>query len=182
MKNTLPYLFIFDKNLNKLHLVNINNPQNISSVIDNVIYFQAVGLQSNYKNPFQAEFKRTRSSGSEKSSRLITKEDQPLRLNTEELVEVLKNLQVRGKDKVKRKINPNSLNNLKPAKRFSSEYQVAKPRLLNQEQLSFVEQLRQRNISFNQIGDELGIASQKIRNAYAYHLSKSKNDISYKKA
>lgn len=172
MSVQLPYLFICDSNLNKLHIVNINKPIDLTSVISDVVYFDAIGIQSNYKNPLNAKFKRTKDTRNEETSRLIVKDDLPKRFNTEELVAFLQSLQTRGKDKKKRTINPKSLLNLKPAKQFSKDYNFKKPSFLSESQLSYVEQLRERNKPYREISEELGLPIDKVKNAHYYFKNK----------
>ena len=172
MSKNLPYLFICDSNLNKLYVVNINKPMDLTSVISDVVYFDAIGIQSNYKNPLNAKFKRTKDMRNEETSRLITKDDSPKRFNTEDLVAFLKSLQTRGKDKKKRTINPKSLLNLKPAKQFSKDYNFKKPSFLSESQLSYVEQLRARNTPYREISEELGLPIDKVKNAHYYFKNK----------
>ena len=174
MSKTLPYLFICDSNLNKLHVVNINKPVDLTSVINDVVYFDAIGIQSNYKNPLDAKFKRTKDTRNEETSRLIIKDDLPKRFNTKELVAFLQSLQTRGKDKKKRAINPKSLLNLKPAKQFTKDYNFKKPSFLSESQMSFVEQLRERNTPYRQISEELGLPVEKVKNAYHYFKNKQR--------
>lgn len=174
MKKTMQYLFICDKNLNKLHVVNINKPVDLTSVINDVVYFDAIGIQSNYKNPLDAKFKRTKDTRNEETSRLIVKDDLPKRFNTKELVAFLQSLQTRGKDKKKRAINPKSLLNLKPAKQFTKDYNFKKPSFLSESQMSYVEQLRARNTPYRQISEELGLPVEKVKNAYHYFKNKQR--------
>ncbi len=174
MSVQLPYLFICDKNLNKLHVVNLNKPMDLTSVINDVVYFDAIGIQSNYKNPLDAKFKRTKDTRNEETSRLIVKDDLPKRFNTNELVVFLQSLQTRGKDKKKRTINPKSLLNLKPAKQFSKDYNFKKPSFLSESQLSYVEQLRARNTPYRQISEELGLPLDKVKNAHYYFKNKQR--------
>ena len=170
----MQYLFICDSNLNKLHVVNINKPIDLTSVINDVIYFDAIGIQSNYKNPLDAKFKRTKDARNEETSRLIARDDLPKRFNTEELVNFLRSLQTRGKDKKKRAINPKSLLNLKPAKKFTKDYNFKKPSFLSESQMSYVEQLRARNTPYRQISEELGLPVEKVKNAYHYFKYKQR--------
>lgn len=174
MSKTLPYLFICDSHLNKLHVVNINKPIDLTSVINDVVYFDAIGIQSNYKNPLDAKFKRTKDTRNEETSRLIVKDDLPIRFNTEDLVAFLQSLQTRGKDKKKRTINPKSLLNLKPAKQFTKDYNFKKPSFLSGSQMSYVEQLRARNTPYRQISEELGLPVEKVKNAYHYFKNKQR--------
>jgi hypothetical protein len=174
MSETLPYLFICDSNLNKLHVVKINKPIDLTSVINDVIYFDAIGIQSNYKNPLDAKFNRTKDTRNEETSRLIVKDDLPKRFDTKELVAFLRSLQTRGKDKKKRTINPKSLLNLKPAKQFTKDYNFKKPSFLSESLLSYVEQLREKNIPYREISEELGLPVEKVRNAYSYFRNKQK--------
>jgi len=50
MSKTLPYLFICDSNLNKLHVVKINKPIDLTSVINDVIYFDAIDHKMSFKH------------------------------------------------------------------------------------------------------------------------------------
>lgn len=174
MKNEMQYIFICDSNLNKLHLVNIDKPIDLTSVINDVIYFDAIGIQSNYKNPLDAKFKRTKDTRHEETSRLIVKDDLPKRFNTNELVAFLQSLQTRGKDKKKRTINPKSLLNLKPAKQFTKDYNFKKPSFLSESQMGYVEQLRQKNTPYRQISEELGLPVNKVKNAHHYFKNKQR--------
>jgi hypothetical protein len=174
MKNEMQYIFICDSNLNKLHVVNIKKPMDLTSVINDVVYFDAIGIQSNYKNPLDAKFKRTRDTRNEEISRLIVKDDLPMRFNTLDLVALLQSLQTRGKDKKKRAINPKSLLNLKPAKQFTKDYNFKKPSFLNESQMSYVEQLRARNTPYRQISEGLGLPIDKVKNAHYYFKNKQR--------
>lgn len=147
--------------------VDLHKPERID-IIDGIYYadkFDLEGFQSNYKNIYKAKFKRTAESSDPVTSRQIVWWDIPKRLSTQEVIAILEELLQRGRDKKKRKMNPNSLANLKPAKPFTSESRPSKPRILTDEQLDKALELRGSGCSWRKVGDILECNYQTVRSS-----------------
>jgi hypothetical protein len=119
--------------------------------------------QSHFKSLLKAKFPRTSDHPYPRKSHLIKTEFVPKRLTADEAICLLKNLQRRGKDKVKRKIHPNSLCNLRPAARFTSQTRPTKPCLLSEQQVVQAMQLRINGCSWRTVGDHLGVNAETVR-------------------
>jgi hypothetical protein len=147
--------------------IDLHKPKQID-IIDGIYYadkFDLEGFQSNYKNIYQAKFKRTAESSDPVTSRQIVWWDIPKRLSTEEVISMLEALLQRGRDKKKRKMNPKSLANLKPAKPFSSHDRPSKPSLLSDDQLDKAIELRKNGCSWRNVGDILECNYQTVRSS-----------------
>lgn len=147
--------------------VDLHKPKRID-IIDGIYYadkFDLEGFQSNYKNIYKAKFKRTAESSDPVTSRQIVWWDIPKRLSTQEVIAMLEALLQRGRDKKKRKMNPNSLANLKPAKPFTSASRPSKPRILTDEQLDKALELRGSGCSWRKVGDILKCNYQTVRSS-----------------
>lgn len=137
----------------------------IHDALDYAKHFGLGAFQSNYKNIFKAEFKRTAETNDPITSRQIVWWDIPKRLGSQEVIAMLGDLLRRGKDKKKRKMNPNSLANLKPAKPFTAEHRPSKQRLLTDEQLEKAIELRDSGCSWRKVGDILKCNYQTVRSS-----------------
>jgi DNA-binding NarL/FixJ family response regulator len=91
--------------------------------------------------------------------------DIPKRLSTEEVISMLEALLQRGRDKKKRKMNPNSLANLRPTKPFTPGHSPSKPRKLTDEQLNEAIELRANGCSWRKVGDILKCNHQTVRSS-----------------
>lgn len=147
--------------------IDLHKPDRID-IIDGIYYadkFDLEGIQSNYKNIYKAKFKRTAESNDPVTSRQIVWWDLPKKLSSTEVVAMLEALLQRGRDKKKRKMHPNSLANLKPAKPFSSHDRPSKPRLLSDDQLDKAIELRKNGCSWRKVGDILECNYQTVRSS-----------------
>ena len=157
--------------------IDLKNPRRVD-IINGIYYaekFELEGFQSNYKNIYKAEFKRTADSSDPVTSRQIVWWESVKRLSCQEVVSMLEELLRRGKDKKKRYMNPNSLANLKPAKLFTSTNRPAKPRLLSDEQLDRAIELRGNGCSWRKVGDLLGCNYQTVRSSLRRRVEKTAN-------
>lgn len=177
--SALPFLFICTQapSLEPLYVLNLDKKstfKNIAEVIDDVEFFKAIGIRSNYKNPFKAKFVRT---GEVKNdvlnSRVIKSFDRPARYSTQELKEFLEGYKVRGKDKKPRKIHDNSLKNLKKAAAWTPETKPIKPRQISDETISKAEAMKENGMSWRQIGDKLIVNFSSLRSA----ISRRKKEL-----
>jgi hypothetical protein len=160
-----PYVFIFTKNLEKLHLVDLRKGRNFDNVIDDILYFNAIGVRSNYKDPFKAKFKRTRSERIAAESELITLDDKPIRLEVIELVQLLRQFNVRGKDKIQRVMSPTSLKNLQKSKNWTAETKPIKPIQIQDVVIDKAEDLRKGGLSWKKVAERLGENTNSLRSA-----------------
>lgn len=160
------YLTLYSGN-SPIICIDLHKPKRIN-IIDGIYYadkFDLEGFQSNYKNIYKAKFKRTAESSDPVTSRQIVWWDLPKRLSTEEVISMLEALLQRGRDKKKRKMNPKSLANLRPAKPFTSEQRPSKPRKLTNEQLDKALELRANGCSWRKVGDLLKCNYQTVRSS-----------------
>jgi hypothetical protein len=147
--------------------IDLKKPERMD-IIDGIYYadkFDLEGFQSNYKNIYKAKFKRTAESNDPVTSRQIVWWDIPKRLSTAEVISMLEALLQRGRDKKKRKMNPKSLANLRPAKPFTSEHRPSKPRKLTDDQLNKAIEFRDNGCSWRKVGDILGCNYQTVRSS-----------------
>jgi hypothetical protein len=169
--SALPFLFICTQapSLEALHTLNLDKKStlsNIAEVIDDVEFFKAIGIRSNYKNPFKAIFSRSGEiRNDELNSRVIKSFDRPIRYSTSELMELLEGYKVRGKDKKSRKIHANSLKNLQKAPPWTPETRPIKPRQISDETIAKAEVMKANGMSWRQIGDKLVVNFSSLRSA-----------------
>ena len=138
------------------------------TLVDGIYYaekFELAGYESNYKNIYNAKFKRTQPTSDPASSEQIAFWDVPKKLSAQEVITRIEGLQKRGKDKQARKMNPNSLANLKPAQPFTAETRPRKLRMLTDEQLDRAEELHANGCSWRKVGDLLGCNFQTVRSS-----------------
>jgi hypothetical protein len=171
MKTALPFLFICTQapSLEPLYVLNLDKKstfKNIAEVIDDVQFFKAIGIRSNYKNPFKAKFARTGEVKNDAlNSRVIKSFDRPIRHSTIELIEFLESYKVRGKDKKPRQIHQNSLKNLQKAAAWTADTKPTKPRQISDEMIAKADAMKINGMSWRQIGDKLLINFNSIRSA-----------------
>jgi len=170
VNTNLPYLFICTPapSLKFLYLVDLSKPRirNIVEIIDDVEYFQAIGIQSNYKNPFKASFIRNAENSADKlSSGAIKSHDRPIRYSNKELLEFLGPRKGRGKDNRPRKVHQNSLNNLKKHPDWTCESRPSKPKKISDELVDKAIQLKSQGMTWRKIGDKLQLNFQSVRTA-----------------
>ncbi|GEM_PF-2162944 len=131
--------------------------------------YNSMASLSNYKNIYTAKFRRTAESFDSVTSRQIVFWDIPKMINGVKLIEFLQSLKGRS-CKDKRKMNPKSLENLKPARRFTPDDHPTKPRLLTEEQLDKAEELRKNGCSWKRVGDLLNCNCQTVRSSLRRRL------------
>lgn len=159
--------------------IDLNMPARID-IIDAIYYaekFNLDGFISNYKNIFKAKFNRTSDSSNEVTSSQIKLSDIPKRVSNSDLMAMLEGMQQRGKDKAKRKMNPKSLANLKPAKPFSTQEHPSKPRKLTEEQVAKAQELRSNGCSWRKVGDLLECNFQTVRSSLRRMEEKAANSV-----
>lgn len=121
--------------------------------------YECIGIISNYANPMKAKFDRYEDSGNIKGY------DIPERLNTNELIDKLTSLQVRGRDKKPRYMNHNSLKNLRPAARFETGHKHYRKSSIPTESVLKAIELRNQTVPWRAIGDCLGLNFETVRSA-----------------
>ena len=131
--------------------------------------------RSNFKNLLKANFPRTADSTDPRKSRLIKSEFVPKRLNADEAIVLLEGLLCRGRDKAKRQVHPNSLCNLRPAARFTTQNRPTKPCLMSDQQVNKAMELRDNGCSWRTIGDSLGVNSETVRSTLRRRGSQASN-------
>ena len=146
-KQQYPYLFICDRNLEPMHYIALSKIKNIEEILRSLDCRGAIGILSNYKKPFEAQFKRSRKEADPQESELIALSDRPKRLGTDELIQFLESIQLRGKDKRKRKMHLNSIKNLKKAPEWSSNNMPRKPCQISDDQI--LEAIRLKSLGFS---------------------------------
>lgn len=121
--------------------------------------YECIGIISNYANPMTAKFERYEDSG------IIKGFDVPERLKTDELIDKLTSLQVRGKDKKPRYMNYNSLKNLRPAARFEAGHKHYRKSSIPTESVLKAIELKDQDLPWRAIGDCLGLNFETVRSA-----------------
>jgi hypothetical protein len=121
--------------------------------------YECIGIISNYANPMTAKFDRYEVSGNIKGY------DIPERLSTDELIDKLTSLQVRGRDKKHRYMNYNSLKNLRPAARFKPGHEHYRQSAVPAESVLKAIELRDQTMPWRAIGDCLGLNFETLRSA-----------------
>jgi hypothetical protein len=167
MMTKFQWLYICDKNLEFICLINLNKKfPKLKAAIEAIKQFQGIGIQSNYKNPFNACFARNGEIyGDKLNSGAIKNFDIPIRYSTEELIIFLERIQTRGKDRNKRKIHQKSLNNLRKAPNWSANSRPNKPKKISEEMIDQAINLKKSGMSWRKIGDKLETNFQSIRTA-----------------
>jgi hypothetical protein len=170
-----PYIYICDKNLEFICLIDLRRKfAKLNAAIEAVQQFNAIGIRSNYKNPFEAQFLRNGDIwGDKANSGAIKTSDLPIRYSTAELLDLLQTLSTRGKDKSKRKVHQNSLNNLKKHPNWSSALKPTKPKKISDELVDEAIQLKSQGMSWRKIGDRLQLNFQSVRTAINRRNSQS---------
>jgi hypothetical protein len=121
--------------------------------------YECIGIISNYVNPMTAKFDRYEVSGNIKGY------DIPKRLSTDELIDKLTSLQVRGKDRKPRYMSYNSLRNLRPAARFKAGHKHHRKTSIPKESVLKAIELRDQAVPWRAIGDCLGFNFETVRSA-----------------
>lgn len=143
----------------KIRLNSRTDKTKLSEAIYLAEKYECIGIVSNYANPMTAKFDRYEVSGNIKGY------DTPERLSTDELIDKLTSLQVRGKDKKLRHMNYNSLKNLRPAARFKAGHKHLRKSAVPTESVLKAIELRDQAVPWRSIGDCLGINFETVRSA-----------------
>lgn len=125
--------------------------------------YECIGIVSNYANPMTANFERY------EDSRNIKGFDVPERLKTDELIDKLDSLRLRGKDKKLRYMSHNSLKNLRPAARFKAGHKHYRKSSIPTESVLKAIELREQTMPWRAIGDCLGMNFETVRSAVRKH-------------
>ena len=167
MMMKLPYLYVCDKNLEFICLIDLRRKFiRLDAAIEAIQQFQAIGIRSNYKNPFEAQFLRNGDIWGDKiNSGAIKTIDIPIRYSNHDLLEFLRSLSSRGQDKKKREIHQNSLNNLKKSPNWTSETKPSKSKKISDQLVDKAIQLKSQGMSWRKIGDKLQLNFQSVRTA-----------------
>lgn len=131
--------------------------------------------RSNFRSLLKAKFPRTADNADPKKSSLIKSEFVPKRLMADDAISLLEGLLCRGRDKAKRQVHPNSLCNLRPAARFTTENRPTKPCLMSDQQVNKAMELRDNGCSWRTIGDSLGVNSETVRSTLRRRGTTSSN-------
>ena len=163
------YLTLITNKHFKAIVINIKNTdhEQINHAYALADRMECVGVLSNYKDIFNANFKRNKVTGE------ILLSDIPQRLDNEALLAYLDKLAVKLREKnYKRTVHPNSLANLSQSNWFTSTRRPNKPRKVMDEQIRKAKQLKQQGLSWKTVGDRLGLNASSIRSAIIRYDSK----------
>lgn len=175
-KQQYPYLFICDRNLEPMHYIALSKIKNIEEILRSLDCRGAIGILSNYKKPFEAQFKRSRKEADPQESELIALADRPKRLATDELIQFLESIQLRGKDKRKRKMHLNSIKNLKKAPEWSSNNMPRKPCQISDDQILEAIRLKSLGFSWKILSEKLEINVNSLRSAISRFKLRNKDE------
>ena len=118
--------------------------------------FDCFGYVSNHKHRLKGKYRRTQEGE-------IHYLDIPTRFDKIALMERLTAMRVRGEDKSPRKMHPNSLANLRPARPFTPTDRPNNPRKVTPQAREQVIQLREDGYSWRVIGDKVGLNVSTVR-------------------
>jgi hypothetical protein len=152
------YLTLYTPAQRRLLVIDLSKPSR-EALIDGLYYtdkFDCFGYVSNHKHPLKAKYRRTQEGE-------IHYLDIPTRLDKLALMERLTAMRVRGEDKSPRKMHPNSLANLRPARPFTPTDRPNKPRKVTPQIREQVIQLREDGYSWRVIGDKVGLNVSTVR-------------------
>lgn len=157
----------FYRDSHPIACIDLEHPrrETVRTVIHLVAKYRLEGFVSNHKNIFEANFERTGDHPDPLKSRIIKSTDLVERLRTEEALDILEPLLLRGKDKKPRKMHPHSLQNLRPAPRFDSASRPARCRKISDDQLRKAIELRLEGASWREVGRAVGHNFQGVRSA-----------------
>lgn len=164
-------IFISQQPSKPIVVIDLLRPDRLS-LIDGAYYadfHESWGYISNYRNILKAPFDRRADTGE------IKAHDIPQRLNGTDLLARIEGLKQRGSDRCKRNMHPNSLANLRPAKRFSERHSPRKPRKLTDEQLDKAQELRRNGCSWRTVGDLLRCNAQTVRSSLRRRIEEEAN-------
>lgn len=175
LKHQFPYLFICDRNLEPMHHITLSKIKNIEGILRSLDCRGAIGILSNYKKPFEAQFQRTRKDADTRESELITLSDRPRRLDTDELIQFLEAIQLRGKDKNKRQMHVNSIKNLKKTSEWTTNSKPKKPCQISDDQIIEAIRLKCSGFSWKTLSDKLEININSLRSAISRFKLRNKD-------
>jgi hypothetical protein len=158
-------------------VIDLNKPckDDVLYAIDLLRHSDSHAYRSNFKSLLKAKFSRTADYADARKSRLIKPEFVPKLLKADEAITLLEGLLCRGRDKTKRQVHPNSLCNLRPAARFTSQNRPTKPCLMSDQQVQKAVELRDNGCSWRTIGDSLGVNSETVRSTLRRRGSQASN-------
>lgn len=158
-----------------MHYITLNRIKNVEEILRSLDCRGAIGILSNYKNPFKAQFKRTRKDSDPKESELIALSDRPRRLNTDELIAFLEAFQKRGKDANRRRMHINSINNLKKSLEWTAETRPRKACQISDDQIIEAIRLKSSGFSWKVLSEKLEINLNSLRSAISRFKLRNEN-------
>jgi len=164
-------LFPFPSDPSDELVIDLKKPckDDVQYAIDLLRHSVSHAYRSNFKSLLKAKFPRTG------EQRLIKSEFVPKRIHADEAMTLLESLLCRGRDKTKRQIHPNSLCNLRPAARFTSQNRPTKPCLMSDQQVQKAMALRDNGCSWRTIGDSFGVNSETVRSTLRRRINQASN-------
>jgi hypothetical protein len=163
------YLSLIHPNwLKVLIAIKLENPINrkrLSEALYLAEKYQCIGVISNYRNPMSAKFDRYESSG------LIKPADLPTRLEPEALLEKLDELHNQKHFVKPRRMNPNSIRNLRPAPPFKKGHVHRKRSKVSPEAVVKAIKLREEGVPWRLIADTYALNHETLRSAANKHLN-----------
>ena len=156
----MQHLFVYSAQAPSLS-IDINAPDR-SAVIDAIYIvdkYEAKGIISNYRNPFNAHFGRRADTGE------ILAREVPTQLEGPELIDLLTQLKEKIDRKMQRKVNPRSLQNLRKRQAWTAETRPTKPVVMTELLVKRAVELRDKGCSWRTVGDVLGVHKETARGA-----------------
>ena len=156
----MQHLFVYSAQAPSLS-IDINAPDR-SAVIDAIYIvdkYEAKGIISNYRNPFNAHFGRRADTGE------ILLREVPTQLEGPELIDLLLQLKEKIDRKMQRKVSPQSLENLRKRQAWTAETRPTKPTVMTEMLVKRAVELRDKGCSWRTVGDVLGVHKETARGA-----------------
>jgi len=156
----MQHLFVYSAQAPSLS-IDINAPDR-SAVIDAIYIvdkYEAKGIISNYRNPFNAHFGRRADTGE------ILVREVPTQLEGSELIDLLLQLKEKIDRKMQRKVSPQSLENLRKRQAWTAETRPTKPTVMTEMLVKRAVELRDKGCSWRTVGDVLGVHKETARGA-----------------
>ena len=156
----MQHLFVYSAQAPSLS-IDINAPDR-SAVIDAIYIvdkYEAKGIISNYRNPFNAHFGRRGDTGG------ILVREVPTQLEGPELIDLLLQLKEKIDRKMQRKVSPQSLENLRKRQAWTAETRPTKPTVMTEMLVKRAVELRDEGCSWRTVGDVLGVHKETARGA-----------------
>ena len=156
----MQHLFVYSAQAPSLS-IDINAPDR-SAVIDAIYIvdkYEAKGIISNYRNPFNAHFGRRADTGE------ILVREVSTQLEGPELIDLLTQLKEKIDRKMQRKVSPQSLENLRKRQAWTAETRPTKPTVMTEMLVERAVELRDKGCSWRTVGDVLGVHKETARGA-----------------